>query len=87
MEKNFIVHNITIIITIIQQRRMILSYAKSFNEKVREQLAKIWKKENQHASDLSTLSIGDIKINKKINQFSWYKSTLNNSKNSKPKVL
>ena len=54
----------------IQQHRIILSYAKSFNEKVREQVAKIWKTENQHVSDLSKLSIGDIKINKKINQFS-----------------
>ena len=43
---------------------MILSYAKPFNEKTREQLAKIWRKK-KHVSDLSTLSIDDMKIKKK----------------------
>ena len=42
---------------------MILSYTKPFHEKMRKQLVKIWKK--KHVCDFSTLSIKDMKTEKK----------------------
>ena len=44
---------------------MILSCAKPFNEKMREQLVKIQKKEKNHGRDFSTLSMDDTKTKKK----------------------
>ena len=44
---------------------MILSYAKPFNEKMREQLVKMWEKKKKHVSDFSKLSIDDMKRKKK----------------------
>ena len=43
---------------------MILSYAKPFNEKMREQLVKIWKKTKKTCERFSTLSIDDAKTKK-----------------------
>ena len=43
---------------------MILSSATPFNEKMREQLVKIWK-EKKHGNNFSTFSIDDMKIKKK----------------------
>ena len=42
-----------------------MSYAKPFNEKMCEQLIKIWKKSKKHVSDFSTLSSDGMKTRKK----------------------
>ena len=43
---------------------MMLSYVKPFNEKMREQLVKIWKKKKKYVSDFLPLSMDDMKTKK-----------------------
>ena len=54
---------------------MILPYAKPINEKMREQLVKIWKKRKKDVSDFSTLSMDDQNTKKNHNLLCWYKNT------------
>ena len=63
---------------------MILPYAKTFNEKMREQLVKIWreKKEKQLMSDFSTFSIDDMKTKKKHKYVVLVLKVLSNSQNT-----
>lgn len=54
---------------------MMLSYAKPFNKKMREQLVKIWKK-NKHARDFCSLLVDDMKKKRKnANLLCSYKNT------------
>ena len=54
---------------------MILSYAKPFNEKMREQLVKIWKKRKKHVSVFQHFQSMTPKQRKIANRFCWYKNT------------
>ena len=54
---------------------MILSNAKTFNEKMRGQFVKIWKKKKKYQTNFLRLSIDDIKTKKKQMYVCWYKNT------------
>ena len=54
---------------------MILSYEKPFNKKLREQLAKIWKKKTNLRAIFLTLPIDDMKTKENRNLFCWYENT------------
>ena len=58
------------------QHETILSYAKPFNKKMREQLVKTRKEKKIHASNFSAISVDDMKTTKKTQIcFCWYKNT------------
>ena len=55
---------------------MILSYAKPFNEEMREQLVKIIREKGKNVGNFSTISTDDIKNKEKnANPLCWYKNT------------
>ena len=61
------------------QHETILSYAKPFNKKMREQLVKTRKEKKIHASNFSTISVDDMKTTKKHKSVFAGIKILNNS--------